>query len=364
MDNNNINNNKKRKFNDELEYFTELKYKHQKLSSTSIDKLIFDTYVKVSRTSTICIPTIKNALNITNHNNENTTYDNDNDILKTLKNMKKFGITYYSSCFNTFNKFTTIEDEIHMFMNKFTNAQNVFIDGLCATGKSTLAKYFTNIKISQYLDISNSYNYHPTSALSYVLLNILMNEESEGLIIDRSPLSNIAFQICYYIMGILTNDDLGYRTLSAICQEYIDNHNMLPVLEYIKNKNLNILIILDSDFIKASKRLNLRGYYTNSISDKQRSLVKEYWLGQMAAFSYLSNMLHIPCFDINYFRIKYKKNDDENLLQEIYLHINNFLANNMNFKNIKKPTLNHEGIKVHTDHNTKSLLRTLVISKR
>lgn len=206
----------------------------------------------------------------------------------------------------------TLDEFFTNLYSKFKSAGNLAIDGPSAMAKSSMLNDSFTQKVNNFININqnNCYNNNPIAALSYYTISAEMYKCFNKTLFDRSPISNLAYGLCFYIMNILTKDQIGYRTLTGICEEFIKNLNLTSFLEYINAQEFNILIMIDSSYPHYAKRLNKRGYNTNSRSDINKSMVYEYWVGQTAAFSYLANALNLNCIDINKIRMVYPKLDD------------------------------------------------------
>lgn len=243
-------------------------------------------------------------------------------IERDLLYKKNNGETYWSNIIFTGD----LHKDLENFFEELRDVKNIAIDGPSSLGKSTLIASNTNAEIGQYTDVSKVYNFNPLTTYTYINANRIMATEFNGVVFDRSIISNFAYGICYYLMSIITNDQCGYRSFSNMCEEYVNVTNTRPMLEYINSLNLSVFILLDSDYEQYAKRMNSRGYKNHSISDQVKSLSKEYWLCQHAAFSYLANILNFKCLDYNYLRTYYTVDESElmTLVQKSFL--NNYIS--------------------------------------
>lgn len=229
------------------------------------------------------------------------TYGETNKKKSTLEENFKNGLTHYTLDYydKSFDNYT---HEIYYFCNQlFTKNQNhLSIDGCACTGKTTLIQKFPNFKINKVMGNElDYYNINPCIALAYLMLYCKCIEESKNLLFDRSPFSNIAYMLCYYLMS---QDGKNEKlTTYGKCIEFIQMHNLVPVFEYLKAKKFNILFIIDSDYQSVKQRMKERG----TPGDYTKSNFQQYIMYQCAAFGFISKICDIPCFDINYIRQKY-----------------------------------------------------------
>ncbi|QLI62409.1 HgNV_027 [Dikerogammarus haemobaphes nudivirus] len=195
----------------------------------------------------------------------------------------------------------------HRIMSSVDWSKNFAIDGPSAMGKTSMIKKKPSNKINKYTNIhkNNSYNNISIASFTYFTLNQELLKNCEGLIFDRSIISNIAYGIAYYIMNIIVNENKTYHTFSSLCEEFINITNMRATLEHLKSEKHQVLIVIDSSYEHYAQRLNNRGYENQSKGEILKSQVYEYWCGQTAAFSYLANILNYHCIDLNVLRTEF-----------------------------------------------------------
>ena len=248
-------------------------------------------------------------------------------------------------------KYSNICDELKLNINynfkKYINSKSIYstiaLDGPSACCKSTVIDQFKQKnKISNYIDnLSDTYNFKPSSALTYAIINLRLLTESQNMVLDRSPISNLAYQLCYYIMDCMSkSDNMNYYkyTMTALCKEYIEIHNLTPYLEVLNAFKLNIIVILDSNFERLGFRLFNRGLKTNSSSDMMRSVMDCYLKAQNAAFAYLANELNYYTLDLNFYRLKYS-NEGTNIVPDVTTESDILDAINTHLKHIITETL-------------------------
>lgn len=287
-------------------------------------------------------------------------------------------LTHNGIMFHTFNKMgfeKSLGDEIGLkitmdefFKNLFQNINsksNLCIDGPSAMAKSSMIGNAKSQKVNNFININknNCYNNNPVATASYYIISSKMNNSLSNIVFDRSPISNLAYGLCFYIMNILTTNQLGYRTFSGICSEFIQNTNLVPFLEHVKSQKYNILIMIDSSFSHYSKRFNRRGYHAKSRSDINKSLVYEYWIGQTTAFAYLANVLNLHCIDINKIRMEYPTLDDDFIFNIICTKFQDTLT--LNFSNdISTININPQTTSMGSDEVRDGIIDTFVLSNR
>ncbi|AAN04404.1 Orf111 [Heliothis zea nudivirus] len=174
---------------------------------------------------------------------------------------------------------------------------NLCIDGMSCSGKSTVINRLTKdysacaYKINSELECKD-YNFNSTTAFQYALKQALNYKKMKRCIIDRSILSNLTFQLVYWLMSC---EDSMYEKLSphCLCVNYIRMHQMEPVLEFIKAQNHNVLIVVNSDFERVCRMMVARG----AGGDVYKGLVPKYVASQYHAYIFMANVLELPVFD-------------------------------------------------------------------
>ena len=244
----------------------------------------------------------------------------------TILQKKSLGETFWSlDCKDDDDLEKYFEEFYKQFVKHY---DRLAIDGPSACGKSTLIQDLNPAKINQFFNIGQENNYNQISEHSYIYINI--NEklaEYPGLVTDRSVISNLAYLMTYYIMNLLANNGLFNKSLHSVCQEFIDIHNLKSLLQNIKAKKLQVLIILDSSFENMAARVNARGLSENSASDVIKPLCKEYHTAQIAAFAYFANYMNYPCIDLNYVRCHFDIKDDAEIFKankKAFMRVCNF----------------------------------------
>ena len=333
-----------RKIIEEYKYIQDFQNGEETLLSDNIAKVnLYNAYVKNNVSGYDFIKNIEKKLNITR-----TILDNSKIYkgLHELRFMDEMGLTHIMPGIwkelDDNKIYENISDELKhnayynysQYINVDKKYSTVSLDGPSACGKSTIINHFKRKdKIKNYIDkLSATYNLKPSSALNYAIINYRLLTESQNTIIDRSPISNIAYQLCYYIMDRISNheSEADRYTLTAFCKEYIEIHNLTPYLELLNASNLNIIILLDSDFEKVSARLFNRGITYNNPSDVARSTVYCYLKAQNAAFAYLANELDYYTLDINFYRLKYSSINEADLFNDIGNHLRFIISDTIN----------------------------------
>lgn len=165
------------------------------------------------------------------------------------------------------------------------------IGGTCCCGKTTLLPELHRIKVNEYLGAERSaYNFDPIVAHEYLTKSIAILAGSDNLIMDRTPLDNIAYQMTYYLMR-----HAGRRSRLSpfgLCREYIDAHGLSRLLQAVSGR-YNMLFIIDSNVARLQERMRQRG----SRGDLAKCSSDRYSY-QNAAFAYLSHRCRIRLFDL------------------------------------------------------------------
>ena len=227
------------------------------------------------------------------------------------------GETYWSQDTRDFGDMMTYFDKF--YANAFKNCTSLAVDGPSCCGKSTLIDTFKPLKINQFYNVqtANAYNIFPTSALSYIHINDEFNAHY-NLISDRSAISNVCYLIAYYVMNCITNNLKPDKSLHGICQDAVDLHNLKSLFSYLKSRNYNILIIMDSSYRHTKRRMIARGKATGSSSDLAKALIPQYHTAQIASFSFVANILNLLCLDFHYIRRSFKIKDDSLMFKANY----------------------------------------------
>lgn len=187
----------------------------------------------------------------------------------------------------------------HLTYSIKSGSTNLCIDGMSCSGKSSviarLERDFnaSTFKINKTLDCTD-YNYNSTTAFQYLLKQIIEHGKLDRCIVDRSILSNVAFQLVYWLMSC---EESVYEKLSphALCAHYVQMHHMQALLEFIKAQNHNILIVVNSDIDKICNLMITRGVG----GDVYKGRVTAYAKAQYDAYIFLANVLELPVFDHN-----------------------------------------------------------------
>lgn len=224
---------------------------------------------------------------------------------KVLNQNYREGVTYWSMTADettpTFKDYFT-----KFYQTSFENCNSLAVDGVTACGKSSLLSGCTWTKINNFYNLSkeNVYNFISFLSLDYIKINEELSTY-EGIVTDRSLVSNLTMLLAYYIMDILTNNNIYTRSMFAICEEFVNMFNLKACLNYIRGKKFNVLIMIDSSYDHWAKRTNIRGVNEKLTTDCIKSLCIQYHRAQTAAFAYIANCLHFPCIDLNYVRVYY-----------------------------------------------------------
>lgn len=186
----------------------------------------------------------------------------------------------------------TIDRVIEKFKEDGTG--NLCIDGMSCSGKSTLLenmKPAPTFKINQVLDCED-YNYNSVTAFQYLMKQSLIYRKRQGYLFDRSMISNLTFQLVYYLMNF---DDDTFDLISpiTICKTYSEMHGLDRVFEYIKAQKHNILIVINSNLDYVMQRMTKRG----SVGDSYKGRVPKYLECQMYAYMYVAAILDYPVYD-------------------------------------------------------------------
>lgn len=186
----------------------------------------------------------------------------------------------------------------------------IYIDGENCCGKTTLAGEEC-LKVSQLQKLPYR-NINPCQALDYLVLSDLLGFVNGSHVnIDRSPISNLIFQLVFYLHDLLRRysiDELKFCEFTPYkwCEDYIAMHNLEALLRFINAKGYNVLILIDSDYLAVGERMMVRSRNAN---DYLKGLDNNYNLAQSIAYAYFACKLNYPCIDLSYLRYAYQMSD-------------------------------------------------------
>lgn len=241
-----------------------------------------------------------------------------------------------------------------LYRNK-QDLKNIYVDGTSCCGKSTMISCLSEHRLFKIKNVYNGnvkfYNFDPLLSTDYFVRGILLNNNCRGMCFDRSPISNLAYQIVYYLMfGVLDKR----KTMFGNCMEYIKIYNLEYMLRYMKSQKLSIIIIIDSDIDGVRCRMTNRA--------KPKDIKRNYYryvIFQNIAFSVLSYLCDIPCIDLNYFRIKFNISTKDVLdyIQKTYIEKLNCIV-------LKKGDICFSNYNVKTTSYFENHMSSLVLHKR
>lgn len=173
----------------------------------------------------------------------------------------------------------------------FDDTGNICFDGMSCVGKTTIMNENCKVfKVNSILDTTD-YNHNATTAFCYMELQMIYYGKNTNVIIDRSPLSNIAFQYVYWLMDNF--DQKVNMSPFMWCDVYTRMHRMQNLLEYVKAKKINIVFIVNSNLNDWQYYMQQRG----GRGDKYKSNVELYGKCQLYAYIYLAHVLNLPIID-------------------------------------------------------------------
>ena len=217
-------------------------------------------------------------------------------------------IIYENSDFQQLKNFTFLDLIRQKNIESYEKKSNLFIDGVTAFGKTSIIDKSTykQAKINHYFSFDN-YNHNPHEAHLYVAGQIAMNKSGSGYIFDRSPISNIAFQIINYLTKYFddqnSKNEKSMLTIHGIIDIYLRDSNLLSVLKYIAYHTKNIIVLIDSDIDLSKQRMMNRAISSNgSNGDAIRCLSDNYFILQNMVYSYIAKKCNYVVIDLNYYR--------------------------------------------------------------
>lgn len=181
------------------------------------------------------------------------------------------------------------------FLASNVKVERLAIDGTCGVGKSSLLYNMDLpvLKISHYIN-DESRNYDPISSINYLMASCAMIDGSTNCVFDRSPMSNLVWLLIpqFYNNYHLTKDMTEFGLLNVI----MDQSYIKSAINYLKKKDYNVLVIINTNLEDACKNLEEReGSYTDIWTANWPFYIHV----QNVVYSYLAQMLGYVCWDLN-----------------------------------------------------------------
>lgn len=195
------------------------------------------------------------------------------------------------------------EISVYSLMENWNKYDEIAIDGMNCVGKSTLCSMMnrTKIKINDlYPHITKGPNYNIHSSLSFEYLAYSVLSSGKNLIWDRSPYSNLIFQLAHYLVGEYKDQPipLCFKTIDAKCIIFLMHTGLLATISISMNlKNIPILFIVNSDFKMISELLIKRGKH--DVKDLGNAKWYNYQIAQYHAYRFFAKLLNMPFIDLN-----------------------------------------------------------------
>lgn len=216
---------------------------------------------------------------------------------------------------DVFNKYSisSFEELINLTLANIGN-DKFCIDGLSCCGKTTfLSRYGSSlIKISEYVDLKYR-NVDPIQSITYMEVFNKMYSTSSGFVFDRSPVSNIAWLIIPQVYANIKL--LSQLTPFGLCELIVKNSKIDSVLRYIKNKNINVLIFIDSEIDLIQERMRKRKTNTTDVTMGE---FPAYITIQNYVYWYLSIKLNYTSIDLKELRNYAKQFNIDNPFDYLY----------------------------------------------
>lgn len=179
----------------------------------------------------------------------------------------------------------------------FHQKSQLAIDGPSCVGKTTLFKklkdsnkfkYYSYLKANLFLSNFEmiTYNCNMTAAVSYYEIAKEIGK-MDFTIQDRSAISNVVYQIVYYLM-----DCDNISNYKVLIQDYIIKHNLQYVFTDYLNSNINTVFIVNSNL-----NALMETFKSRDESNVKGSNLK-YHLCQLLAFAFVSEYLQILLIDV------------------------------------------------------------------
>lgn len=188
----------------------------------------------------------------------------------------------------------------------FNNYKECAIDGTCGTGKTTLLlssnrRYQKVNLICPQITAHNNYNVNPLVSSEYALAQTDLG--GEGNIWDRSPYSNIAWQIINPLISKFkqnaTYQELTYEAVYPQILTLDVSMGIKAALEGIYFlRPVRTLFLINTNYPKMREIVVNRGIATNNIKDIGYGEFVRYCVLQSHVYRYIAELLKMPYFDI------------------------------------------------------------------
>jgi hypothetical protein len=193
-------------------------------------------------------------------------------------------------------------DELLSVLDGWSNFNEIAIDGMNGTGKSTLATSMNNRKylkinfIAPHVTSGSNYNFDILKSYEYMMLQ--QSTTCENVCWDRCCYSNLIF---YYVHQLMFH----YREREIPMDEsevylFLNNMatstNLLETITFIESiKHVPIIFIV----CKNLKYISISLQNRNSINDIYNSKEYNYQIAQYHVYKYFATILKCPLFDIS-----------------------------------------------------------------
>lgn len=188
------------------------------------------------------------------------------------------------------------------------------VDGTSGVGKTTLLQGSnrTYLKINNlYADIAhhNFYNVNPLISMDYAISQTLY--EPKYAIWDRSPVSNLAWQLIHPLMAIFADrTDYTYEDVFPHLTTLAQSISLLESLEMLQMlKPIPILFIINTNYKQMKKLITNRAKHNKDVKDALYGVNYGYCIMQSYAYKYIADTMRMPLFDIGPHLNKYSINE-------------------------------------------------------
>lgn len=208
------------------------------------------------------------------------------------------------------------------------------VDGVCATGKSSLSKHL-NIQKSNYSINSIGQNTHLTSSIGYIFSTLKLYKDNT--VWDRNCFNNVTWYTIWLLLSELESDASfnNWQIYANLVHHYVEE----KLLSFSNN-----IIIIDSNETRANNRL----YNRNTNNDRLRSCRPNYIRAQNYFYTMLAKKHpNLVCLiDLDWC------DGNQTMLQECVIEIIDSFASNQFPKDLKfEPLcLDHIGKSIYSEN--------------
>ena len=199
-----------------------------------------------------------------------------------------------------------MDDHLLRLKTLFSEADEIFIDGITGTGKTTLAKalptrnYFKINKLLPNVTSGSKYNYQPLLGFEYLMYQILsIPTPGQRIVWDRHPFANLCFYLVHHLQSVYGNRTMPKTPydaeISAHCSQFAATTGLYNTLSLcLSIKKMRVLILLADPEYLAVSLLN-RSHPNDVYNSKEHN----YIIAQLHAYRFIGSLINAEFLDLS-----------------------------------------------------------------